>query len=69
MDLLFLVKSNEDLNYQWFINDRKIENASERTLTIQQFDSENVGMYTLVVSTSSQPRVSMSANIQLDLEG
>ena len=71
--------STRQLEYQWsrIINDEeeKIEdeecfkNSDSNTLTIDGFEIRYAGTYRCVISTSSQPVVSMSAEVELDLPG
>ena len=67
------------LNYQWsrIVNEKaeKIKdgecfiNSDSNTLIIDDFESKYAGTYQCVISTSSQPVVSMSAEMELDLPG
>ena len=76
MNVLFMVKYSEILHYQWFVdgdnideNDERYSGINSNTLTIQHFENDHEGMYTCVISTTSQPTVSISAESHLELEG
>ena len=71
--------SSNQLKYQWsrIINEveEKIEdeecykNSDSKILKIDCFESKYAGTYLCVISTSSQPVVSMSAEVELDIPG
>jgi hypothetical protein len=71
--------SSGQLKYQWsrIINkgEEKIEdeegvkNSDSQTLVINDFESKHAGIYRCVISTSSQPVVSVSAEVELNLPG
>lgn len=74
MDVLFLVKSTRPLNYEWSFNSLKISKDDKRyrgsntsSLYIEPFESMCEGKYECVVSTTSLPEVSMSAEFQVEL--
>ena len=77
MDHLFMVTSSRDqLFYEWSFNGRKIAASDERfkmsdtnTLKIDYFECKYVGTYKCIVSTASQPTVSMSAKVKLHIRG
>ena len=76
MSMHFKVKCSEIFHYQWFFDGDDIDERDERysginsnTLAIQHFESDYEGTYTCVISTTSQPTVSMSAELKLELEG
>ena len=76
MNVQFKVKSSEILHYQWFIdgddiseNDERYSGINSSALTIEHFENDHVGMYTCVISTTTQPTLSMSAESKLELEG
>ena len=77
IDHLFMTTSSRDqLKYQWSIegeeiskDDENFKNIDSDTLIINCFESEYAGTYSCIVSTSSQPIVSMSAEVELDLPG
>ena len=75
MDVLFLVKSTKPLSYEWYFNSFKIgkdENyrgSNTSSLYIEHFESKCEGKYKCVVSTTSQPKMSMSAEFHLELDG
>ena len=76
MDHLFMATSSSDqLKYQWsIVNDGEedeecFKNSDTATLTIDSFESKYAGTYRCVISTSSRPVVSMSAEVELDLPG
>ena len=77
-DHLFITTaSSGQLKYQWsrIINDEgeKIEdekcfkNSDSKTMIIHDFESKHAGTYRCIISTSSLPLVSMSAEVELDL--
>jgi hypothetical protein len=71
--------SSDQLKYQWsIVNDEGEEiiedgecfkNSDSNTLIIDCFESKYAGTYRCVISTSNQPVVSMSAEVELDLPG
>ena len=69
--------SNSQLKYQWsrIINEEKIEdeeclkNSDSKTIIIANFESNYTGTYRCVISTSIEPVVSMSAEVELNLPG
>jgi hypothetical protein len=71
--------SNDQLKYQWsrIINEgeEKIEddecfkNSDSDTMVIGGFEVKYAGIYRCVISTSSRPVVSMSAEVELNLPG
>lgn len=76
MNVLFKVKCNGILHYQWFVDGDDVDESDERysginsnALSIQHFENDLVGMYACVISTATQPVVSMSAESRLELEG
>ena len=72
-----MVTSNrEQLVYEWSFNDRKIaisdkrfKNSDTNTLKIDCFECKYVGTYKCIVSTASQPTVTMSAKVKLYIRG
>ena len=72
-----MVTSNpEQLVYEWSFNDRKIaisdkrfKNSDTNTLKIDCFECKYVGTYKCIVSTASQPTVSISAKVKLCIQG
>ena len=71
--------SSDQLKYQWSIVNYEGEeiiedgecfkNSDSHTLVIDCFESRYAGTYRCVISTSSRPVVSMSAEVELDLPG
>jgi hypothetical protein len=71
--------SSGQLKYQWsrIINegeekiedDECVKNSDSKTLVIDGFEVKYAGIYQCIVSTSSQPVVSMSAEVELYLPG
>jgi hypothetical protein len=71
--------SSDQLKYQWsrIINEgeEKIEDkesfkdSDSQALVIDGFEVKYAGIYRCVISTSSRPVVSMSAEVELDLPG
>ena len=77
VDLNVQVKlSDERLQYQWWFEDEEIDEDDERfklndsgELSIQEFEKDYEGKYKLVVSTFSEPVMSVSTEVQLKLTG
>jgi hypothetical protein len=80
MDHLFMATSSSgQLKYQWSIinfegeeiieDGEHFKNSDSNTLVIDCFESKYAGIYQCVISTSSQPVVSISAEVELDLPG
>ena len=72
VDLNVQVKlSDEKLQYQWWFEDDderyKLNDSGE--LSIQEFEKDYEGKYKLVVSTFSEPVMSVSTEVQLKLTG
>ena len=71
--------SSEQLEYQWsrIINDevekieddKYLEDSDSKTMVINGFETKYTGTYRCVISTTSRPVVSMSAEVELDLPG
>ena len=71
--------SSSQLAYQWLriVNDEEekiedeecLKNSDSKAMIIDGFESKYAGTYRCVISTSSQPVVSMSAEVELDLPG
>ena len=71
--------SSDQLKYQWsrIINEveEKIEdkecfkNSDSKVMVIDGFEVKYAGTYRCVISTSSRPVVSMSAEVELDIPG
>jgi hypothetical protein len=71
--------SSGQLKYQWsrIINEEEekiedeeyLKNSDSKTLVINGFEFKYAGIYRCVISTSSRPVVSMSAEVELDLPG
>ena len=77
MDLNVQVKSSDErLQYQWWFEDEEIEEDEEcyklndsGALSIQEFEKDYEGVYKLIVSTFSEPVMSVSTEVQLKLTG
>ena len=77
VDLLFKVKrSDEKLEYKWLVDDEEIEEDDGRyklkesgVLSIQNFERKFEGNHRCVISTTSQPVLSVTAEVQLQLTG
>jgi hypothetical protein len=71
--------SSGQLKYQWsrILNEEEekiedaecVKNSDSKTLVIDGFESKYAGIYRCVISTSNQPVVSMSAEVELYLPG
>jgi hypothetical protein len=71
--------SSGQLKYQWsriinkkeekIENNESFKNSDSKTLVIDGFEVKYAGIYQCVISTSSRPVVSMSAEVELDLPG
>ena len=79
MDHLFMATSSSDqIKYQWSViikgediseDEGCFKNRDSERLTIDCFESKLAGIYKCVISTSTQPVVSISAEVQLHLPG
>ena len=77
VDLIFKVKrSDEKLQYKWLVDDEEIEEDDGHyelkecgVLSIKEFESELEGNHRYVISTTSQPVLSVTAEVQLQLTG
>ena len=77
VDLIFKVKlSDKKLQCKWWVDDEEIEEDEERytisdagVLSIQEFEKDYEGKYKCIVSTTSQPIMSVSSEVQLELTG
>ena len=77
VDLNVQVKSSDErLQYQWWFEDEEIEEDEEcyklndsGALSIQEFEKDYEGVYKLIVSTFSEPVMSVSTEVQLKLTG
>ena len=77
VDLIFKIKrSDEKLQYKWLVDDEEIEGddgcyelKESGVLTIKEFESELEGNYQCVISTTSQPVLSVTTEVQLQLTG
>jgi hypothetical protein len=71
--------SSDQLKYEWSriiseeeekIEDKEsFKHSDSQTLVIDGFEVKYAGIYRCVISTSSRPVVSMSAEVELDLPG
>ena len=74
-DLTFKVKSSEEkLNYVWWLNNERIRKerydvSESGVLSIQKFEKNYEGRYKCIISTRSQPAMSVSLEMQLHLTG
>ena len=76
-DLIFKVKNNDEkLQYEWWFDDEEIEEDNDRynvsdtgVLSIQEFEKDYEGIYRCIVSTTSQPVMSVSTEVRLNLIG
>ena len=77
VDSIFKVKhSDEKLQYKWLVDDEEIEEDDGRyelkecgVLSIKEFENELEGQYQCVISTTSQPLLSVITEVQLQLTG
>ena len=77
VDLIFKVQcSDEKLKYKWLVDDEEIEENDGRyklkesgVLSIQEFARELEGKHQCVISTTSQPVLSVTTEVQLQLTG
>ena len=77
IDLIFKVKySDEKLQYEWWFDDEEIEEdddsysiSDKGVLLIHEFEKDHEGKYRCIVSTTSQPVMSVSTEVQLNLTG
>ena len=76
-DVIFEVKSTkEKVKYEWSVDDKKInENddcykiSDNGVLSIQEFERKYEGTYVCTLSTASQPMMSVSTQVQVNLKG
>ena len=73
---MFKVKnSDEKLQYQWLFDDEEIEDddsfsiSNKGVLSIHEFEKDHEGKYRCIVSTTSQPVMSVLTEVQLNLTG
>ena len=73
---MFKVKDCDDkLQYEWWCDDEEIEDddnysiSDTGVLLIKEFEKEHEGKYRCIVSTTSQPVMSVSTEVQLNLTG
>ena len=77
VDLIFKVKHrDEKLQYKWLADDEEIKEDDGRyklkesgILSIQEFERECEETYQCVISTTSQPVLSVTTEVQLQLTG
>ena len=77
VDLIFKVeRSDEKLKYKWLVDDEEIEEDDGRyklkesgVLSIQEFAKELEETYQCVISTTSEPVLSVTTEVQLQLTG
>ena len=77
IDLIFKVKSSDEkLRYEWLIDDEEIEEddghyklSESGVLSIQEFEKEVEGVYKFIISTTSEPVLSVSTEVRLQLTG
>ena len=76
VDLIFKVKDNDKkLQYEWSVGADEIEDDEpyklnkSGVLSIQEFEKELEGIYQCKISTASEPILSVSAEVQLQLTG
>ena len=74
--LFMVAPSSNQFIYEWSIdgrkitkNDKRFNNSDTDTLEIDCFESEYIGTYKCTISTRNQPTVSMSAELELDIQG
>ncbi|HTG43679.1 MAG TPA: LamG-like jellyroll fold domain-containing protein, partial [Verrucomicrobiae bacterium] len=53
------------LNYQWKFNNQNIAGATDRTLTLTNLSSVNVGAYTVVISNTGGTQTSSAATLSI----
>ena len=78
MDVILKVKSSDEkLNYEWWLDDDRIDKDDDRhykisdkgVLSIQEFEKYYEGKYKCIVSTTSQPVMSVSVEAEVNLTG
>ena len=77
VDLIFKVKHrDEKLQYKWLVDDEEIREDDGRyklkesgILSIQEFERKCEETYQCVISTTSQPVLSVTTEVQLQLTG
>ena len=76
-DVIFEVKStSEKVKYEWWIDDERIKEDDDRykisdtgVLSIHEFEKCFEGQYKCIFSTTSEPVMSVSTQVQLSLTG
>jgi hypothetical protein len=70
------VKSDEKIKYEWMVDHKKIKEDDDRykisdtgVLSIKQFEKNFEGKYVCTLSTASEPVMSVSTQVQLNLMG
>jgi hypothetical protein len=70
------VKSDEKIKYEWMVDHKKIKEDDDRykrsdtgVLSIQQFEKNFEGIYICTLSTASEPVMSVSTQVRLNLIG
>ena len=68
--------TNEKVKYEWSVDNKKIKESDDcykisdnGVLSIQEFERKYEGTYVCTLSTASQPMVSVSTQVQVNLKG
>ena len=62
--------SKHDLEYQWRLNDLKVgEDTMGHTMYIKNFETKHAGTYECVVSSKSEPKMSLVVEAKVELCG
>ena len=77
VDLIFKIKhSLEKLEYKWLVDDEEIEEdggcyklKESGALSIQEFEKDLEGQYQCIISTTTEPVLSVSTKVQLQQKG
>ena len=76
-DVIFKVKSiNEKVKYEWSVDNMKIKESDDcykisdnGVLSIHEFERKYEGTYVCTLSTASKPVMSLSTQVQVNLNG
>ena len=68
---------DEKVNYEWWVDDERVQGDDDRykmisdtdVLSIQEFEKSYEGNYKCILSTTNEPVMSVSAQVQLKLTG
>ena len=61
--------SKHDLEYQWRPYDHEPTKGHGHTMYIENFEAKHAGTYECVVSSESEPKVSLAVEVEVELCG